>query len=121
MVWISLSHECVSTVEVTLACYFYKAFYGIGQVKFPYSGLIIGSSHFTLLPRLPLKMMLNLQVVKIDSKIVISLHESKSSTHTFLPATEAEEKNVWECCDCLRVCFHFQFLTVSSLQQLEFF
>jgi len=41
-------------------------FQGFGQAKFAYGGLILGSSHFTLLPKLPLKMMLDLKVVKTD-------------------------------------------------------
>jgi len=51
----------------------YKAFYGFGQAKFAYCGSSLGSSQFTL-PQLPTKTILNLKVVKIDSKIVISLH-----------------------------------------------
>jgi len=44
-------------------------FHGFGQAKFAYGGLILGSSQFTLLPKLPLKMMLSLKVVKFYSKI----------------------------------------------------
>jgi len=44
------------------------------QAKFAYGGSILGLSQFTLLPQLPLKTMLNLKVVKIDSKITIWLH-----------------------------------------------
>jgi len=47
----------------------YRVFHGFGQAKFPDGGSILGSSQFTLLPQLPLKMMLGLKVVKIDSKI----------------------------------------------------
>jgi len=39
-------------------------------------------ANYTLLPQLPLKMTLNLKVVKIDSKIINSLHYSKFVTHT---------------------------------------
>jgi len=45
-------------------------FHGFGQAKFDYGGSILGSSQFTLLPQLPLKTMLGLKVVKIDSKII---------------------------------------------------
>ncbi len=41
----------------------------IGQAKFAYGGLILGSRQFTLLRQLPLKTILSLKVVKIDSKI----------------------------------------------------
>jgi len=44
-------------------------FHRFKQAKFAYSGSILGSSQFTLLPQLPLKTMLILKVVKIDSKI----------------------------------------------------
>jgi len=60
---------------------FYRTFHGFGQAKFNYSGLILGTSQFTLLPQLPLKTMLHLKVVKIDSEIIISLHYSKSVTY----------------------------------------
>jgi len=49
-------------------------FHGFGQAKFAYGGSILGLRQFTLLPQLPLKMMLGLKVVKIDSKIINSLH-----------------------------------------------
>jgi hypothetical protein len=57
-------------------------FHGFGQAQFAYGGLISGSSLFTLLPKLPLKMMLSLKVVKFDSKISNLLSESKSVTHS---------------------------------------
>jgi hypothetical protein len=43
-------------------------FHGFAQAKFGYGGSILGSSQLTLLPQLPLKTMLSLKVVKIDSK-----------------------------------------------------
>ncbi len=52
----------------------YRVFHGLGQAKFAYGSFILGSSHFILLPQLPLKMMLVIKVDKIDSKIIISLH-----------------------------------------------
>jgi len=60
----------------------YGAFHGFGQAKFAYGSLVIGSSQFTLLPPLPVKTKLNLKVVKIDSKIIISLPKSKSVIHS---------------------------------------
>jgi len=42
--------------------------HGFGQAKLADGGLILGSRQFTQLPQLPLKMRLNLKVVKIDSK-----------------------------------------------------
>jgi len=52
---------------------YYRVFHGFGQAKFPYGGSILGSSQFTLLPQLPLKTMLSLKAIKIDSKISNSL------------------------------------------------
>jgi len=42
----------------------YREFHRFGQAKFADGGSILGSIQFTLLPQLPLKMMLNLKVVK---------------------------------------------------------
>jgi len=52
-----------------------KAFHRFGQTKFPNDGSVLGSSKFSILPheQLPLKTMLDLKVVKIDPKIIISL------------------------------------------------
>ncbi len=55
---------------------YYRAFHVFGQAKFAYGCLILGSSLFTLLPQQPLKTNLDLKMVKIDSKIIISLHKS---------------------------------------------
>jgi hypothetical protein len=41
-------------------------FHGFGQAKFLDGGSVLGSSQFTLLPQMPLKMMLALKVVKMD-------------------------------------------------------
>jgi hypothetical protein len=46
-------------------------FHGFGQAKFAYGGSIFGSSQFTPLPLLPLKM--DLKKVKIGPKIIILL------------------------------------------------
>jgi len=51
----------------------YRAFDEFGQAKFAYDGSVLGLSQFTLLPQLPLKMMLYSKMVKIDSIIIISL------------------------------------------------
>ncbi len=47
----------------------YRVFHRFGQAKFPDSGSVLGLSQFSILPRLPVKMILGLKVVKIDSKI----------------------------------------------------
>jgi len=52
----------------------YRVFHIFGQAKFSYGGSILSSSQFTLLPQLPLRIMLVLIVVIIDLKIIISLH-----------------------------------------------
>jgi len=48
-------------------------FHGFGQTKFADGGLILGLSKLSLLSELLPKMMLDLKVVKIDSKIIILL------------------------------------------------
>jgi len=48
-------------------------FHGFWQGKFADGGSILGSSQLSLLFELPLETMLNLKVVKIDSKIIIPL------------------------------------------------
>jgi hypothetical protein len=51
----------------------YRSFHGFGQAKYPSGGLVLGLSQFSILPQLPPKIMLDSKVVKIDSKIIISL------------------------------------------------
>ena len=53
----------------------------LNLVKFGYGGSVLDLSQFWLLPKLPQKMTLTLKVVKSDSKIIISLYQSKSVTH----------------------------------------
>ena len=60
----------------------YRAFHGLGQAEFACGGLVLGLNQFTLLPQLAPKMMLNLNVVKIDTKIIILICKSKSVTHS---------------------------------------
>jgi len=52
----------------------YRAFRRFRQAKFPDSGLILGSSQYSILPQLHPKTMLGLKEVKIDSKISNSRH-----------------------------------------------
>ena len=59
----------------------YRVSHRFGQAKFAYGGQVLGSSRFLLLPQLPEKKLASI-VVKIDSKIIISRHESKSVTHS---------------------------------------
>ena len=49
----------------------YRGFHRFGQAKFAYSGKVLGSSLFLLLPQLPQKTKLAFKVVKINSKIII--------------------------------------------------
>jgi len=60
----------------------YRAFHRFGQAKIAHGGLALGSSQFLLLPQLPQKMTIASKVVKIDSEIIITLHKSKSVTHS---------------------------------------
>jgi hypothetical protein len=59
------------TKECTLSSY--SVFQGFCKAKSANGGLILSSSQFLILPQLPQKMKLALKVVKVDSKIIISL------------------------------------------------
>ena len=60
----------------------YRAFHRFGQTQIADSGLVLGSSQCSFLSQLPQKMTLASKVVKIDSKIIISLSYSKSVTQS---------------------------------------
>jgi len=63
----------VAAAVVDVSLKFYRVFHGFEQAKFPDCGLVLGLSQFSILPKLPPKMLLNSKVVKIDPKIIISL------------------------------------------------
>jgi len=50
-----------------------RAFHGFGQAKFPDDGSVLSSSQFSVLPLMPPKILIDPKVVKINSKIIISL------------------------------------------------
>jgi len=52
----------------------YREFHGFGQAKFSDGGSVLVSSQFSIAPQLPSKIQLDSKVVKIDPKIIISLH-----------------------------------------------
>ena len=47
---------------------FYRAFHRFWQAKIAYSGLVLGSCQFLLLPQLPQKMAFTSKVVKMTQK-----------------------------------------------------
>jgi hypothetical protein len=51
----------------------YIVFHRFRKAKFAYSGSVLSSSQFSILPQLPQKMKLASKVVKIDPKIIVSL------------------------------------------------
>jgi hypothetical protein len=51
----------------------YSVFQGFSKAKSANGGLILSSSQFLILPQLPQKIRLASKVVKVDSKIIISL------------------------------------------------
>jgi hypothetical protein len=53
----------------------YSVHHQFRQAKFAYGGSVLSSSQILLLPELPQKMELTSKVVKVDSKIIISLSE----------------------------------------------
>jgi len=59
-----------------------ECFKDFRQAKFPNGGSVSDSSQFSILLQLPPKIILNSKVVKIDPKIIISLHKSKYVTHS---------------------------------------
>ncbi len=60
----------------------YRAFHWFEQAKFLVGGSVLGSSQFSILPQLPPKIMLFLKMVKINPRIIILLHKSKSMSHS---------------------------------------
>ncbi len=66
----TISHRCFQKLGLC----FNRAFHGFGQAKFPNCGSVFGSSHFSILPQLPPKILLNSKKVKIDPKIIILRH-----------------------------------------------
>jgi len=69
--------------------------------KIPNGGLISGSTQFSILPQLSQKIVLNSKVVKINPKIIISIHLSKSVTHSVEVCRrqqdlEKVEQLIWE-------------------------
>ena len=79
-------------------------FHRFGQAKFAYGSQVSGSSQFRLLPQLPEKTKLALKVVKINKKVIISRHESKSVTHT-VGATHAGDSRQ----TALKAASHYKF------------
>jgi len=59
-------------IEIVIANY--RAFHGFGQAKFAYDCSILDSSQIYTTAPAASKTLLNLKVVKIDSKIIILLH-----------------------------------------------
>ncbi len=51
----------------------YSVFHRFRQAKFDYGGSILNLSQFLLLPQLPQKVEFTSKVVKVDSKITVSL------------------------------------------------
>jgi hypothetical protein len=53
----------------------YSVFQGFRQAKSANGGSILSSSQFLILPQLPQRMDLTSKVIKVDSKIIVSLPE----------------------------------------------
>jgi hypothetical protein len=58
---------CVCVISI------YSVFQGFSKAKSANGGSILSSSQFLILPQLPQKIKLASKVVKVDSKIIISL------------------------------------------------
>ncbi len=57
------------------AFFSYSVFQGFSKAKSANGGSILSSSQFLILPQLPQKIKLASKVVKVESKIIISLHK----------------------------------------------
>ena len=79
---ISIVKQDNASSLITLGIVSYRAFHRFGQAKFGNGGSILSSSQFSQMPQQPQKMTLALKVVQIDSKIIISVHKSKSVTQS---------------------------------------
>ena len=66
------NETCASEIKFSS---FYSVFQGFSKAKSANGGSILSSSQFLLLPQLPKKMELALKVVKVDSKIIVSITE----------------------------------------------
>jgi hypothetical protein len=66
-----LRHKSVSVMSQSKLLY--SVFQGFSKAKSANGGSILSSSQFLVLPQLPQKMKLASKVVKVDSKIIISL------------------------------------------------
>ena len=62
--------KCLKTIVTMSVSTLNRAFHGLGQAKFPDGDSVLGSRHFSILPQLPPKILLNSKVVKIDIKII---------------------------------------------------
>jgi len=69
---------CLIYRNIFLSKYCVQKCLGCCGPKFAYGGLILSLRVFSQLPQLPWKTKLDSKVVKIDSKIIISVLESKS-------------------------------------------
>jgi hypothetical protein len=58
-------------VEIDPHSGYYSVFHYFRQAKFAIGGSILSLSHFLLLPQWPQKMTLGINVIKIDSKVII--------------------------------------------------
>ena len=80
----------------------------LNLVKLVYRGKVLGSSWFSLLPQLSQKMKLDSKMFNIDSKIIISLHNSKFVTQSVNVFGQIEdsclEKLHLETSDCFYIC-----------------
>jgi hypothetical protein len=59
--------------QQNIGTYLYNVFQGFSKAKSANGGSILRSSQFLILPQLPQKIKLASKMVKVDSKIIISL------------------------------------------------
>ena len=64
---------CCNWLSFEISTTLYSVFQGFSKAKSANLGLILTLSQFLILPQLPQKIKLASKVVKVDSKIIISL------------------------------------------------
>jgi hypothetical protein len=77
-------------------CYFHSAFHRLRQAKFAYGGLILSSNQNILQSQAHLKTTLAIELIKIDSKIIILLPWGRIFSQCDKELVPSWERVIWE-------------------------
>jgi hypothetical protein len=114
---ISKSSHKTSSVYICndpLHLYFYSVFQGFSKAKSAIGGSILSSSHVLILPQLPQKIKLTSKVVKVDSKIIISLPKIEIPETHCIPSLKLPLVNIFSL-----TCICKQLLTIIQSGKLS--